>query len=113
MQLAREFREDFFNELPDFSRMSSTFNIGGEYRLKPAIPLRAGVELIRLDPNRQDASAPVKGTGLTLGLGYFWNALQWRIDASYEHYHFDSAPDDPADEIGYGDQGYLFIQRAF
>ena len=69
--------------------------------------------LIRLDPNRQDASAPVKGAGLTLGLGYFWNALQWRIDASYEHYHFDSAPDDPADEIGYGDQGYLFIQRAF
>jgi len=113
MQLAREFREDFFNELPDFSRMSSTFNIGGEYRLKPAIPLRAGVELIRLDPNRQDASAPVKGAGLTLGLGYFWNALQWRIDASYEHYHFNSAPDDPADEIGYGDQGYLFIQRAF
>jgi hypothetical protein len=113
MRVAREFREDFTNELPDLSRMSSTFHIGGEYHLKPVLPLRAGVELIRLDPNRADASAPVKGTGLTLGLGYFWNALHWRIDASYEHYHFNSAPDDPADEIGFGDRGYLFIQRAF
>jgi|KBSSwiStaDraftv2_1062776.scaffolds.fasta_scaffold08790_5 hypothetical protein len=113
MQLAREFRQDFTYQIPDIDRMNSTFNIGGEYRLKPALPLRAGVQLIRLDPNRTDASAPVKGTALTLGLGYFWNALQWRIDASYQHYHYNSAPDDPADEIGFGDQGYLFIQRAF
>jgi hypothetical protein len=113
MRVAREFREDFTNEIPDLARETSTFHIGGEFRIKPVLPLRAGVELIRLDANRADASAPVKGAGLTLGLGYFWNALHWRIDASYEHYHYNSAPDDPADEIGFGDRGYLFIQRAF
>ena len=112
-RLAREFRDDFTNELPDFAKMSTTYHIGGEYRVRPAIPVRAGVELIRLDANRSDASPPVKGAGLTLGLGYFWTAIQCRIDAAYEHYHFDSSPDDPADELGYGDRGYLFIQRAF
>jgi hypothetical protein len=113
VRLAREFREDFTNVVPDLARMSTTYHIGGEYRVRPTLPVRAGVELIRLDPNRADASAPLKGAGLTLGLGYFWNAVGWRIDATYEHYHFDSSPDDPADEIGYGDRGYLFIQRAF
>lgn len=112
-RIAREFREDFTNVIDDLSFITYTYHFGAEYRVKDWLPARAGVQLIRHDPDRQDGIAPVKGAGVTLGAGYFWPAFQWRIDAAYEHYHFSSTPMDPANEIGFGDRVSLFIQRAF
>jgi hypothetical protein len=113
VRIAREFREDFTNVIDDLSYMTYTYHFGAEYRITDWLPARAGVQLIHHDPNREDGIAPLEGAGLTLGAGYFWTALQWRIDASYEHYNFRSQPLDPAEEIGFGDRVSLFIQRAF
>ena len=112
-RISREFREDFTDVIEDLSFITYTYHFGAEYRVKDSLPVRAGVQLIRHDPNRADGIAPLKGAGLTLGAGYFWSALQWRIDAAYEHYHFTSLPEDPAEEMGFGDRVSLFIQRAF
>ena len=112
-RISREFREDFTDVIDDLSFITYTYHFGGEYRVKNWLPARAGVQLIRHDPDRQDGIAPLKGAGLTLGAGYFWSAFQWRIDAAYEHYHFRSSPYDPAEEVGFGNRASLFIQRAF
>jgi hypothetical protein len=112
-RIAREFREDFTDVIDDLSYITYTYHFGAEYRVKDWLPARAGVQLIRHDPDRADGIAPLKGAGVTLGAGYFWTAFQWRIDAAYEHYHFRSSPYDPAEEVGFGDRVSLFIQRAF
>jgi hypothetical protein len=112
-RIAREFREDFTDVIDDLSYITYTYHFGAEYRVKDWFPARAGVQLIRHDPDRQDGIAPLKGAGVTVGAGYFWSAMQWRIDAAYEHYHFRSSPFDPAEELGFGDRVSLFIQRAF
>jgi hypothetical protein len=112
-RIAREFREDFTDVIDDISYITYTYHFGGEYRVKDWLPVRAGVQAIRHDPDRADGIAPLKGAGLTLGAGYFWSAMQWRIDAAYEHYQFRSSPYDPAEEIGFGDRMSLFFQRAF
>jgi hypothetical protein len=112
-RIAHEFREDFTNVVDDLSFVTYTYHFGAEYRVKDSLPIRAGVQSIRHDPDRADGIAPLKGAGVTLGAGYFWTAMEWRIDGSYEHYHFSSSPYDPAEEIGFGDRLSLFIQRAF
>jgi hypothetical protein len=112
-RIAREYREDFLNLVPDVSLLTYTYHFGAEYPLKPRLPLRAGVELIRHDPNSSDANAPFKGIGLTLGAGYFWTGLDARVDMSYAHYHFHFSPGDPSEEIGFGDRMTLTIQRLF
>jgi hypothetical protein len=69
--------------------------------------------VIRHDPNSKDANAPFKGIGLTAGAGYYWTALEARIDLSYAHYHFRHSPGDPSEEVGFGDRMSLSIQRLF
>ena len=110
-RIAREFRQDFTNQLPDISPLTYTYHFGAEYPVRPRFPLRGGVELIRHDPNSTDANAPVKGIGVTAGAGYFGGGA--RIDLAYSHYHFHSSPGDPSEEIGFGDRMTLTIQRLF
>lgn len=112
-RIAREYREDFTQEVPDLSIMTYTYHFGAEYPVRRDLPVRAGFELIQHDPNRDDLFAPLKGIGATVGLGYFWNALGSQIDGSYAHYHFSYSPGDPSQEIGYGDRFTLSIQRRF
>lgn len=112
-RVAREYRQDFTGEVPDISLITYTYHFGAEYPVLPRLPLRGGVELIRHDPNRADTYAPFKGVGLTVGAGYFWNALDARIDLAYAHYHFRYSPGDPSEEVGFGDRMTLSIQRLF
>jgi hypothetical protein len=112
-RIAHESRQDLINEVPDLSIITYTFHFGGEYPIRPGLPLRGGVELLRHDPNRSDSYAAVKGIGITAGAGYFWNALGSRLDVSYAHYHFHHSPEDPSEEIGSGNQFILALQRLF
>ena len=112
--IIQEHRIDNTLQLPEISYITYTYHIGGEYKvLHGALPLRAGVELIRQDPNRGDGIPPNKGAGIHAGAGYFWHFLRSRIDASYTHYHFHYEPDDPSEEIGFGNRAALTIQRSF
>ena len=111
--IAREFRQDFTHELPDISLLTYTYHFGAEYPVRPRLPLRGGFELIRHDPNSSDANAPLKGIGVTAGIGHFWGAAGARIDLAYAHYHFRHSPGDPSEEIGFGDRMTLTIQRLF
>jgi hypothetical protein len=112
-RIAREYRQDFTREIPDISLLTYTYHFGAEYPLRPRLPLRGGVQVIRHDPNSKDANAPFKGIGLTAGAGYYWTALEARIDLSYAHYHFRHSPGDPSEEVGFGDRMSLSIQRLF
>jgi len=112
-RVAREFREDFTNELPDIAFMTSTFHFGAEYPVRPDLALRGGVVAIRHDPNRDDLNGPLKGAGVTAGAGYYWKSFDARIDLSLAHYHFSHAPNDPSEELGFGDRVNLTIQRLF
>jgi len=112
-RIAREYRQDFTHEVSDVSLLTYSYHFGAEYPLWPRLPLRGGIEVIRHDPNSMDANAPLKGIGVTAGAGYYWNALDSRIDVSYSHYHFRHSPADPSEEIGFGDRVALSIQRLF
>ncbi len=112
-RIAREYRQDFTFEVPDLSIITYTFHIGAEYPVRTGLPIRAGVELLRHDPNRDDGYAPIKGIGLTAGAGYFWRSMGSRIDLSYSHYHFHYSPSDPSEEIGSGNHFTLSLQRLF
>jgi hypothetical protein len=112
--IAREHRDDFTGQLPEISNITYTYHLGGEYVvLQNRLPVRAGVVLLRHDPNRQDGIAPFKGIGVTGGFGYYWHFIRSRIDAAYTHTHFHYSPDDPSEEIGYGNRVALTIQRPF
>jgi len=109
-----EHRIDYTLVLPEITNITYTYHVGGEYKiLHGSLPLRAGVELIRHDPNRDDGIAPFKGAGIHAGAGYFWHLLRSRIDASYTHYHFHYSPEDPSEEIGFGNRVGLTLQRSF
>lgn len=112
-RIAREYRQDFTGALPDISLITYSYHFGAEYPVRPGLPLRGGVEVIRHDPNRADGIPPVKGFGVTAGAGHFWKALDARIDLSASHYHFSRSPNDPSDELGFGDSMTLTIQRLF
>lgn len=112
-RIAREFRDDFTGELPGISMITYSYHFGGEYPLRHDLPVRAGVEALRHDPNREDIYSPVKGIGITAGAGYYWKPLQSRLDFSYAHYHFHYSPGDPSEEIGGGNQVTLALQRLF
>ncbi len=112
-RVAREYRQDFTHEVPDISLITYSYHFGAEYPVRPRLPLRGGVEIIRHDPNRGDLYGPLKGFGVTAGAGYFWSAFDSRIDLSLAHYHFSRSPNDPSEELGYGDSMTLTIQRLF
>lgn len=112
-RIAREYREDYTFEVPDLSFMTYTYHFGGEFPVRSDLPVRAGFQMIQHDPNREDGNPSLKGIGATVGLGYFWKLLGSQVDASYAHYHFNSSPSDPSQEIGYGDRVTLSIQRLF
>ncbi len=112
-RIAREHRRDFTGELPDISMITYTYHFGSEYPVLSRLPVRAGVELIRHDPDRRDGVPPFKGIGITAGLGYYWDWIDSRVDLSYAHHHFHFSPSDPSEEIGFGDRMSLYIQRLF
>jgi len=112
-RIAHESRLDLTFDLPEISMITYTYHLGAEYRVWPKIPLRVGTILIRDDPNRYDGVAPFKGTGLTLGAGYVWEASGTKIDFAYGHNHFSYSPDDPSEEVGYGDTITLYVQHLF
>ena len=112
--IAREHREDFTGQIPEISNITYTYHLGAEYVvLHNRLPVRAGVVLLRQDPNRADGVAPVKGIGVSGGLGYYWHVIRSRIDAAYTHTHFHYSPDDPSEEIGFGNRVAITIQRSF
>ena len=110
---SRDFREDHLNLVPDIAMERQSYNFGAEYRVFKWLPVRAGVALLRWDPDSHDAFPPNKGIRGSAGAGYFWNALDFQIDASYSHGHFEHEPSDPSSEVGYGDQAVLTISRLF
>lgn len=112
-RIAREYREDYTNEVPDLSIITYTYHFGAEFPVREGLPLRAGVELLRHDPNHADAAAPLKGIGVTAGAGYYWQKMSSRFDLSYAHYHIHYSPEDPSEEIGSGNHVTLSIQRLF
>jgi hypothetical protein len=112
-RVAREFREDFTDKLPDIAFMTYTYHFGVEYPVRPDLALRGGLAVLRHDPNRDDLNPALKGAGVTAGVGYFWKALDAQIDLSLAHYHFAHAPADPSEELGFGDRVALTLQRLF
>jgi len=113
VHMAREFRNDFLNQVPDVAMSEMSYHLGAEYRALSWLPLRAGVALLRNDPDRHDFNAPYKGIRVSGGAGYYWRALGAQIDAAYAHDHFHHAPLDPSREIGSGDQAVLTLSRLF
>lgn len=110
---SRDFRHDFLGELPDIAASELSYHVGAEYRVLHWLPVRAGVALVRNDPDRRDGIAPYKGIRTSFGAGTYWGALGAQIDAAYAHEHFHHAPLDPSREIGGGDQAVLTISRLF
>ena len=113
VQLSREGRSDHTGALPDISTFETSYHFGAEYRAFSWLPVRAGVVVIRRDPDRRDGVPPLKGTRLTGGLGYFWNAIGTQIDASYAHEHVHFTPGDPSEEISRGDQAVIVLHYDF
>jgi hypothetical protein len=112
-RIAHETRTDYTGRLPEIPMVTHTYNFGAEYRARPDLPVRAGFELLRHDPNSDDNAAPFKGIALTAGLGYFWKTLGSQIDFAYAHNHFRYTPGDPSEEIGFGDAMSLYLRRLF
>ncbi len=110
---ARDFREDHLGLVPDVAIERLSYNFGAEYRVFRWLPVRAGVALLRYDPDARDGFPPNKGIRGSAGAGYYWEALDFQIDASYSHGHFQHEPSDPSGEVGYGDQAVLTISRLF
>ena len=113
VHMARDFRADLTGALPDIATSTLSYHFGGEYRALAQLPLRAGVVLLRQDPDRRDGLPPNKGIQFTAGVGYFWNALNAQVDLSGSHEHFRFSPLDPSAEIGYGDRMILTFTRLF
>jgi len=113
VHMARDFRSDLTGALPDIATSTLSYHFGAEYRAFPRLPVRAGVVLLRQDPDRRDGLPPNKGIQFTAGLGYFWNALNAQVDLSGSHEHFRFSPLDPSAEIGYGDRMILTFTRLF
>ncbi len=113
VDLAREGRVDYTGALPDIATSEMSYRFGAEYRALSWLPLRAGVAVIRRDPDRRDAAPPLKGARVTAGMGYFWGFLGTQIDASYSHEHVRSTPGDPGEEISRGDQATIVLRYLF
>jgi hypothetical protein len=109
----RDFRTDYLNVVPDIAQSELSYHVGAEYRVLRWLPVRAGVALLRTDPDRRDGIAPYKGIRASIGAGTYWRALGAQIDAAYAHEHFHYAPLDPSQEIGNGDQAVLTLSRLF
>ncbi|HYJ33382.1 MAG TPA: hypothetical protein VE326_09210 [Candidatus Binatia bacterium] len=109
----RDFRNDFLRVFPDIASSERSYHLGAEYRVLRWLPVRAGVALLRTDPDRRDAIAPYKGIRASVGAGTYWRALGAQVDAAYAHEHFHHEPLDPSLEIGSGDQAVLTISRLF
>ena len=112
-RIVHETRTDFTGTLPQISMITYSYHFGAEYRVRANLPVRAGFELVRHDPNRDDSAAPFKGIGGTLGAGYFWTSIGSQIDFTYAHNHFSYSPGDPSEEIGFGDGISLYLRRYF
>lgn len=113
VHVGRDYREDFTRTLPDISASQISYHFGAEYRARSWLPLRAGVVLLRQDPDRRDGIPPYKGIRMTGGAGTFWHLLGSQVDATYSHEHFSHSPLDPSAEIGSGDQFILTLSRLF
>jgi|GEM_PF-1875455 len=113
VELSREGRVDHLGLLPDIAVSEMNYHFGAEYRALRSLPLRAGVVMIRRDPDRRDGVPPLKGIRLTGGLGYFWPFLGTQIDASYSHEHVHFTPGDPSEEISRGDQATIVLHYSF
>lgn len=113
VQVAREGRVDYTGEFPDIAVSETSYHFGAEYRALSWLPLRAGIALIRRDPDRRDGIPPLKGSRVSAGLGYFWNFLGTQIDASYSHEHMHFTPGDPSEEISRGDQATVVLRFLF
>ena len=112
-RILHESRTDYTGLLPEISMITYTYHLGAEYQIRTGLPIRAGFEAVRHDPNRDDSAAPFKGVGLTIGVGYFWTAFHSQIDFSYAHNHFRYSPGDPSEEVGFGDGMALYLRRFF
>jgi hypothetical protein len=113
VQATRDFRHDFLGLVPDIAAERLSYHFGAEYRPLHWLPVRAGIVLLRFDPDGRDGLAPNKGIRLSAGAGVFWPALGAQIDAAFAHENFRHAPLDPSEEIGYGDQAILTVSRLF
>jgi len=113
VQATRDFRNDHLRQFPDIDSETRSYRVGAEYRVLRWLPVRAGVALLRNDPDRRDGIAPYKGIRTSFGAGAYWPALGAQIDAAFAHEHFHHAPADPSREIGSGDQVVLTISRLF
>lgn len=113
IELSREGRVDYTGALPDIAVSEMDYHFGAEYRALSSLPLRAGVVVIRRDPDRRDGVPPLKGIRLTGGLGYFWPFLGTQIDASYSHEHVHFTPGDPSGEVSRGDQAAVVLRYLF
>ena len=113
VQATRDFRNDHLRQFPDIDSETRSYHVGAEYRVLRWLPVRAGVALLRNDPDRRDGIAPYKGIRTSFGAGAYWPALGAQIDAAFAHEHFHHAPADPSREIGSGDQVVLTISRLF
>jgi hypothetical protein len=109
----RDFRSDLLRELPDLTDQTLSYHFGAEYRVLHWLPVRAGVALLRHDPDRRDASPPNKGFRASVGAGTYWAAIGSQVDVAFAHEHFHYSPLDPSSEIGSGDQAVLTLSRLF
>lgn len=109
----RDHRADLSHELPDIAASTLSYHFGAEYRARSWLPVRAGVILLRVDPDRRDGSPPLKGIGMTGGAGTFWGLLGSQVDVMYSHQHFSHSASDPSIEVGSGDQFILTFSRLF
>ena len=109
----REARIDFTGALPEIVTTETNYHFGAEYRALSWLPVRAGVVMIRRDPDTSDGQPPLKGARLTVGAGYFWSFLGTQIDASYAHEHVRAAPSDPSEELSRGDQAIIVLRYSF
>jgi len=110
---SRDFRNDRLGLVPDVTVERRSYHFGAEYRVLSWLPLRAGIALLREDPDKRDGLPPYKGILATAGAGVYWPALGAQVDAALGHQHFHHAPLDPSGEIGSGNQAVLTISRLF
>jgi hypothetical protein len=113
VHVTREGRHDFTGSVPDIASSELSYHFGGEYKVISRLPVRAGIALIRRDPDRGDGQYPLKGARVSAGLGYFWNAIGTQIDASYSHEHVHYTPGDPSVEISRSDQASIVLRYLF
>lgn len=122
VQMAREQRADWSQErnpaappatIPDVDMADVSYHFGAEYKARPWLPLRAGVALRRVDPDRRDGLPPIRGIRLSAGASYRVNSLGVQIDGAWAHEHFRYTPLDPSIEIGKSDQVTITLQHLF